>query len=405
MQKQILDTISPPELGQKLQRARKREGITQASAAELIGVARTTITAIEKGERRIKSAELLALSNAYGQPVGNFLGNRPMIEPPAVLFRSNWSKSVNPEASQHIQESIDQLMELATNYYELEQLTDRLRNPYYPRPYRHSDVSGTEQAAESLAISERNRLGLGDRPIQRLRALLEESTGLRIFYLPFHGSSNISEIYFFDQTLGGCIAINQHHKKSPGRCRWSLAHAYAHFLAHRHDPIASVHTNSKSRKPEIEHFADRFAQYFLMPASSLTQRFNEIYQAKEKVTPADLVEMANDYGVSFEALVRRLEGMKLVPKGIYDRLNKRDFKPEKAREKLGLSNSPESRKMLPDRYVELTMQAYDEEKITEFQLADFLQVDRIDARDQYISWVEKAEQTGRNLDVMQLKVA
>jgi len=142
-----------------------------------------------------------------------------------------------------------------------------------------------------------------------------------------------------------------------------------------------------------------------MPASSLTQRFNEIYQAKEKVTPADLVEMANDYGVSFEALVRRLEGMKLVPKGIYDRLNKRDFKPEKAREKLGLSNSPESRKMLPDRYVELTMQAYDEEKITEFQLADFLQVDRIDARDQYISWVEKAEQTGRNLDVMQLKVA
>jgi len=184
MQKQILDTISPTELGQKLQRARKREGITQASAAELIGVARTTITAIEKGERRIKSAELLALSNAYGQPVGNFLGNRPMIEPPAVLFRSNWSKSVNPEASQHIQESIDQLMELATNYYELEQLTDRLRNPYYPRPYRHSDVSGTEQAAESLAISERNRLGLGDRPIQRLRALLEESTGLRIFYLP-----------------------------------------------------------------------------------------------------------------------------------------------------------------------------------------------------------------------------
>jgi len=192
----------PPELkgGQKLQRARKRQGITQAAAAESIGVARTTITAIEKGDRRIKAAELLALSNAYGQPVGNFLSSRPMIEPPAVLFRSNWSKGANPEASTHIQESIDQLMDLASNYYELEQLTESLKNPYYPPLYRHSDVSGTEQAAESLAISERNRLGLGDRSIQHLRALLEESAGLRIFYL------DMIQLY---QSTSTAMVVNQ----------------------------------------------------------------------------------------------------------------------------------------------------------------------------------------------------
>ncbi|MBV7336956.1 helix-turn-helix domain-containing protein [Chloroflexi bacterium TSY] len=405
MQQQVLDTISPTELGQKLQRVRKRQGITQAAAAELLGVARTTITAIEKGERRIKAAELLALSNAYGQPVGNFLSGRPMIEPPAVLFRSDWSMDASLEASQHIRESVEQLVELATNYYELEQLTDNVRNHYYPRVYRYSDFSGTEQAAESLAISERNRLGLGDRPIQCLRALLEESAGLRIFYLPLHNSNKFSEIYFFDQTLGGCIAINLKHVSSPGRCRWSLAHAYSHFLAHRNAPLASVNTNSNSRKPESEYFADSFAEYFLMPASSLTQCFNEIYQTKEKVTPADLVQIANDYGISFEALVRRLEGMKLVPKGIYDRLKKRGFQPEKAKEKLGLTDFPEPREMLPERYVELAMQAYDEEKSTESQLANFLQVDRLDAREQYVKWEEKAEQTGRNLDVMQLKVA
>lgn len=405
MQPQILDSIPLAELGEKLQRVRKRMGITQAAAAELIGVARTTITAIEKGERRIKAAELLALSNAYGQQVGNFLSGRPMIEPPAVLFRSDWSKDTSNEEGQHIRESIEQLVELSTNYYELEQLTDSIRNVYYPRLYRHSSVSGTEQAAESLSISERNRLGLGDGPILRLRILLEESAGLRIFYLPLHNSNQFSEIYFFDQTLGGCIAINQNHASSAGRCRWSLAHAYAHFLAHRNDPIASINGISNGRKPESERFADSFAEYFLMPASSLNQRFSEIYQSKDKVTPADLVQMANDYGVSFEALVRRLEGMKLVPKGIYDRLKQRGFQPDKAKKELELGDFPESTKMLPERYFELAMQAYDDEKITESQLANFLQTDRLDAREQFIYWEDKAEKTGYKLDVMQLQVA
>ncbi|MEM7536326.1 MAG: XRE family transcriptional regulator [Chloroflexota bacterium] len=403
VQPQILDTISLTELGQKLQRVRKRQGITQAAAAEMLGVARTTITAIEKGERRIKASELLTLSNIYGQPVGNFLSGRPIIEPPAVLFRSDWSKDANSEANQHIRKSINQLTELATNYYELEQLTNNVRNNYYPPPYRFSNISGTEQAAEGLAISERNRLGLGDRPILHLRTLLEETAGLRIFYLPLHNSNKFSEIYFFDQTLGGCIAINQKHAASSGRCRWSLAHGYAHFLAHRNVPVAAIYTNG--RKPENEHFADSFAEYFLMPTSSLTQCFNQIYQAKEKVTPADLVQLANDYGVSFEALVRRLEGMKLVPKGIYDRLKQRGFKPDDAKKELQLPDFSEPSEMLPERYFALAMQAYDEENISESQLADFLQVNRLDARRHYINWQQKAKQTGRNLDVMQLQVA
>jgi len=88
-----------------------------------------------------------------------------------------------------------------------------------------------------------------------------------------------------------------------------------------------------------------------MPANSLTQCFNKIYQAKERVTPADLVQMANDYGVSFEALVRRLEGMRLVPKGIYERLKKHGFKPQEARQELDLPDFPESRELLPKRYI------------------------------------------------------
>lgn len=405
MQQQILDTIDLQELGQKLQRIRKRRGITQATAAELLGVARTTITAIEKGERRIKADELRMLAEAYGQSVGNFLSGRPIIEPPAVLFRSDWSKAKTSEALQSINQSVEQLVELATNYYELEQLTDSIRPNFFLPSYRSNGIASIEQEAESLAISERNRLGLADRPLPPLRSLLESEVGLRIFYLPLHKSNKFSEIYFYDQTLGGCIALNQNHASSVGRCRWSLAHAYAHFLAHRHDPVAFAE-GSNGRKPESEHFADSFAAYFLMPTSSLTQRFTEIYQAKGKVTPPDLVRMANDYGVSFRAIVLRLEEMKLVPRGLHDRLvNNHKYQPDKARVELGLSECPEKAKILSERYIELAMQAYADGKITESQFAKFLQVDRLDARDKFYEWDERAEQTGRNIDVLKLKAA
>ena len=51
MDTNILDTIDMRELGKELQQARIKRGLTQEEAAKIIEVARTTITAIEKGER------------------------------------------------------------------------------------------------------------------------------------------------------------------------------------------------------------------------------------------------------------------------------------------------------------------------------------------------------------------
>ena len=61
------------QVGMALQTARKRSNITQEAAADIIGVARTTIVAIEKGERRIKATELLKLARAYGRPLSDFV--------------------------------------------------------------------------------------------------------------------------------------------------------------------------------------------------------------------------------------------------------------------------------------------------------------------------------------------
>ncbi len=87
MENNILNHINLAQLGDALQHARKRVGMTQEEAAHVIDVARTTLVAIEKGERRIKAGELLKLARVYGRPLTDFIGTRPQVEPFDVQFR------------------------------------------------------------------------------------------------------------------------------------------------------------------------------------------------------------------------------------------------------------------------------------------------------------------------------
>lgn len=389
MSDNILDIVNLQKLGELLQQARKQQGFTQADAAAIIDVSRTTMTAIEKGQRQIKSSELIKLAEAYSRDVSDFVRGRPVVQPFAPQFRSTLSQTAEDEAK--IATTINQLEELCTNYYELENILEQPMVRNYPPVYKYGRMR-TNQAAEGLAIAERNRLGLGDGPIASLRNILEQGVGLRIFYLEFD-AYKYSAFYFFEPTLGGCIALNIAHNH--GRIRWSLAHEYAHFLAHRTTPDISFE-HQYQRKPEGERFADSFAEFFLMPSSSLNTRFNVLYQAKGRITPADLIRLAHEYGVSVEAMTRRLENMNLLPTGIWEALKKRQFKVEETQKQLALEFEPKEK--LPNGYVSLVMEAYYQGKLTIGEVAYFLQVDLLEARERTSesTWAENI-----NDDVME----
>lgn len=376
MDYQVMDSIDLETLGKLLQQARKQSGLTQADAAKLLGVGRTTLTAVEAGQRPLQASELLKLAEAYGRNVSDFVRGRPVVEPFAPQFRSAATAATHT-AESAIAQTVTHLEELCTNYYELEQICDQPLRYNYPSLYTYGRLN-TEQAAEGLAIAERNRLGLGSAPIPSLRDVLEQAVGLRIFYLPFH-DYKYSAFYAYDPQLGGCIALNQNHPKD--RSRMSLAHEYAHFLAHRHAPDVS-YEGQYQRLPERERFANSFAAYFLMPTSSVQARFNALYQAQERFTAADLVKLAYSYGVSVEAMARRLADMRLTPP-IWDALKRRNFKPRDTQAQLGLevSNLPEPQQKLPHRYVSLAVQAYHDEQLTIGDVAYFLQLDLLDARE------------------------
>jgi len=368
----ILDNIDLRALGELLQQARKKCDMTQADAAKIIDAARTTMIAIEKGERRLKANELIKLARAYGRSVSDFVRSRPVVQPFEVQFRAVYQRSQEQQAQ--IEPFILHLEELCQNYLELEKIMDAPLPRNYPLEYQVTDMP-IKSAAESIAVAERHRLGLGDAPISQLRDILEQDVGLRIFYLQM--PQKYSEVYSYNEQVGGCMAINANHPEE--RRRWSMAHGYLHFLAHRQKP--EFHFDGQyQRFPESEQLAETFSKYFLMPTSGLLKRFNDMYRTYSKFTPTNLFTLAHYYGVSVETLVYRLEEMELLPTGTGDKLRDRGLKVRKVQEELGLEQIPQRIDMMPLHYQHLAIEALDQGLITEGRFADFLSVNRLEAR-------------------------
>jgi Zn-dependent peptidase ImmA (M78 family)/DNA-binding XRE family transcriptional regulator len=368
----VLDSIDPRRLGDLLQQARKKMGMTQADAARVIDAARTTLVAIEKGERRLKPNELIQLARAYGRSVSDFVRPTPAIEPFEVQFRAVYHRQEQEELQ--ISPVIEHFEQLCRNYLELEQIMDAPMTRTYPPEYRCNTLP-LEAAAENIALAERQRLGLGDGPLPQLRDILELNVGIRVFYLKM--PPKYSEIYSYDPQLGACMAINQNHYEE--RRRWSMAHGYLHFLAHRHKPVLDF-DGQYQRRPESEQLAESFPKYFLMPTSGLLRRFNDMSSVHGKFTTTNLFTLANYYGVSLEALALRMEGMALLRTGTWDRLRDRGIKVRKVQQDLGLQETAHRSDQLPVHYQHLAIDALEQGKITEGRFADFLEVDRLEAR-------------------------
>ena len=373
MSDELVPSTDPRELGGRLREARKAAGLTQELAAEELGVARTTLLAIEKGERRIQPPELVRLAGLYRRSVNELLRPGKAVSPFAVQLRSTL---MNDEAvAREIQAPTLEFQQLCEDYFELERLCGAPLQKNYP-PERAFPGTPPEAAGEDLAVRERLRLGLGDGPIPNLRLLLEQDVGLRVFYLGL--PSDIAAMFSYDPQLGGCVVVNAKHLYE--RRRQSLAHEYAHFLTSRHRAEVTI-MQRYSRRPDHERLANAFARSFLVPADGVTRRVNEAKGAKGgRFTYADICTLAYYYGVSIEAFTKRLEDLKLVKSGAWQGLKNSNFKASEARALLGIAAPPAVDDLLPPRYRFLALDGFRDGKLTEGQLARFLRVDRLEAR-------------------------
>ena len=217
-------------------------------------------------------------------------------------------------------------------------------------------------------------LGLGDEPALNLDERFEVEAGLRIFYLD-RLPPKLAAFLLWSDEVGACVAINADHPIE--KQRWSLTHESGHLLR---DPEAGdILEEGESLKKAEELFPESFATEFLMPAVGVQKRFADKCRAG-RFTPVDLYSLARHFEVSFQAMTLRLEELRLLPKGSYEKITKSKIRPrDLARHEEPHSPSAPRRK-LPERYVGLAVAAYDQEMLSEGELAEYLDTDIADAR-------------------------
>lgn len=362
------DIEAPSAVGARLREARRARGLSQSDAAEGIGVSRPTLIAVEQGRRRPLPSELVELARLYGRQVHELVRETPPVEALSTRFRLS-DRGVEGET----RPAVDDLQRLAEDVLELEGVVGAPTGRRWPEQY---DLQGLpiEAAAEQVADAERRRLGLGDGPLVRLREVLEDDVGLRVFAVDM--PSTVAGLFAVAEPAGGCIAINARHPHE--RQRWTLAHEYAHFLLHRYDPEVTKVESGRSRD---ERLAEAFASRFLLPAEGLTRRFQVARRSRDdRFTPVDLLQLASLYEVSAQAMALRLEDLHLVGGGWWDSLVQRGLRVQDARAEIGLPVTPRYQDVLPRRAQYLAVEAYLDGELSEGRLAHLLRSDRVTAR-------------------------
>jgi Zn-dependent peptidase ImmA (M78 family)/DNA-binding XRE family transcriptional regulator len=369
-----LANLDPKVIGQRLADSRKARDITQEDAAKHLGCSRPTLIAIEKGTRELKPNELVSLAAFYGRKVNEIVRPGEPLSDLQPHLRAA-AEEINASGVE-MEKAISGLQKFAEDYSRLEHILNvQLRQNYPPEVKlgSHVDVSSL---ADDESIKERGRLGLGDQPVIHLRSLLEDEVGLRIIYedLP----SPVAGMFAYAGEFGGVIAVNRKHP--PERRRATLLHEYGHLLTDRFKPGID-YLRFPGRKPANERFAESFSMAFLMPATSVRRRFNQIVNESSDFQIADLCRLAHFYFVSVEAMTIRLENLSLIPKKVREYLKESRFKVRRASELLDLQQHPLADSHFPDRYVFLAAQAFDRGELSEGELASLLRCDRVTARE------------------------
>jgi Zn-dependent peptidase ImmA (M78 family)/DNA-binding XRE family transcriptional regulator len=370
-----LDHLSDQELGQRLRIARENAKLRQEDAAERIGMSRTTVVAIEKGDRRARFEEVRAFAQLYSTSVNALLRDEAVHIDLAPKFRKHFGKE---DAA--IEDAAKLLAELAQAEVELEALLGIRRVQNYPpeRPLLPGDVRAQ---AEQDATELRQWLGLGLSPITDIVALLEFELGVRVYIRRLE--TNISGLFAYDDKIGACMLLNANHPRD--RRTLTAAHETGHLVSTRRQP--EVLTSDRGENSREERYATAFSSAFLMPARAVMHKFKEVTAGSEKLTRRHVIILAHAFGVSREAIVRRLEDFKLAPKGTWDWfLHYGNITEEQVRQVLGDLTRPDAGKADAGRPTSLRLGLLADAVahrgiLSEGQIARMLHLDRVELRE------------------------
>lgn len=369
-----LEAMSPVEIGERLRVAREAAGIIQAAAAQAADFARTTLVAIEKGQRRVRIDELQRLAQCYGTSVNAIFRQEATQVDLLPKFRRL------PDSTEtRIADAAKLLTNLTRAEVELENLLG-VRHARNDPPHRPILAGDVRAQAEQDALEVRQWLGLGLGPITDLVSLLELQLGVRVFVRRL--DSRISGLFAYDEMVGACMLLNANHRRE--RRAQTAAHELGHLISTRGEPEVLLEgTPEHSRE---ERYAAAFGRAFLTPRRAVAQKFQELTAGGSRLTRRHVILLAHLFGVSREAMVRRLEELGLARSGTWDWFQDRGgITDQQARDVLGDVAVPDDRQQAERaasaRLGLMAAEAWRQELLSEGQLARLLQLDRVALRE------------------------
>ena len=367
--------VNVVDVGRRLRIAREAAGMTQAHAAANIKVARTTLVAIEKGQRAARVAELLPLARQYGTSVNALLRRESIYTDLVPRFRK-----LPGCKDQATGEAARLLADLVRAEVELENLLGIMHPRNYP-PERMLLPGDVRVQAENDATELRQRLGLGLAPVRDLMSLLELDLGIRLYVRRL--APQVSGLFAFEEQVGACMLLNADHPRE--RRAQTAAHELGHLVSNRRSP--DVHYRDGGESSREERYANAFGRAFLTPARTVMHRFGEVTQGASQLTRRHVIVLAYTFAVSREALVRRLEELNLTKPGSWDWFQGNGgITNQQAGQVLGDlvdmdRDSTDTRRPTTLRLSLLAAEAWRQELLSEGQLARLLHLDRVQLRE------------------------
>lgn len=372
-----LNELSAQEIGRRLRLARESAGIRQDEAAQIIGMSRPTLVSIEKGVRRVRIQEMQSLARHYGVSVNALLRRETVHSDLVPRFRK-----LRETEDRDTAEAIQIFNTLIKADVELENVLGIERRRNYP-PERGVNEGNVVALAERHAQELRDWLGLGSGPIADIFSVIDLGLGIRLYQRRLSSSSKVAGLFTYEDGVGACILLNANHPL-PRRIQ-SAAHELGHFFGTRHSP--EVLDEDEKFLSREERYAHSFGRAFVTPASSFSESYRQLKEITGKTTRRLIILLANQYNISRQACVLRLEELELVKKGTWAWFEKNGGITDRdAREVLGeVAERNDPAKSDADRLVSHRMSlmahaAWKRELMSEGQLAELLNIGRIEVR-------------------------
>lgn len=335
-------------LGQRLAEARDLAGMTQESVARAVGLDRTAIVLLEKGERNLKVPELVQIAQTLGRPLSYFVD--PPV--PAAVSRRSAPQAAH-DSTRALDAEIDQFAADVRGLMELGLLTSTARA-------KDARVPRTHAEAESAAAAFRRRLNLDAAPVEDLGRVCE-TLGLYTFAAGLGDAGpdgGCVEVVVDSGALGAAVINGD---AASGRRRMTLAHELGHWLfGDSYDTQAPL---------DNEQMINSFAIHFLAPRAGVTKIWSEHsdWPLRDRALAVGVA-----FRLSWSATISQLRNVNLISREDRDRLSR--IEPRSGDYlRLGLSWAEElEHPYLSPGFIAACLTGYTSSKFTEARVLELL---------------------------------